>query len=81
MIRREGKVDGWGGDCSGRVSVCNGVDVVVRETLVPVEQSVVGYGHELEPVMSVELLLVRLHGGWSGDEDMRVYDAPPREVF
>ena len=53
-------MDGWGGDCSGRVSVCHGVDVEVREKPVPVEQSVVGYGHELEPVMSVELLLVPL---------------------
>ena len=57
MIRREGRVDGWSGVCSYRVSVCNGVDVVVRETLVTVEQSVVGYGHELAPEMSVELLL------------------------
>ena len=73
-------MDGWGGDCSGRVSVCHGVDVEVSEKLVPVEQSVVGCVHELEPVMSVDLLLVLLHGGWSGDEDMKVYDAPPREV-
>ena len=73
-------MDGWGGDCSGRVSACHGVDVGVREKLVPVEQSVVGYGHELEPVLSVELPLVLLQGGWGGDEDVIVYDAPPREV-
>ena len=73
-------VDGWGGNCSGKVSVCHGMDVEVKERPVPVEQSVVGYGHELKPERSVELLLFLLYGGWSGDEDMKVCDAPAREV-
>ena len=64
--RRKDEVNGWGGNCGGKMLVSHNLDVVVREKLML--------------VMDVELLSVPLHGGWNGDEDMRVDDASPREV-